>query len=386
MKCWMKVIRRECLRLLHNPMYACCMIVFPLATLILFTSLMGNGQPTGMPVGIVDLDNSSVTRSITHQLKSFQTSSIVAHYPSVTEARKAIQRNEIYAFLYLPEGTTRELLAQRQPHISFYYSMTSLTAGALLFRDLKTISTLSGAAAAQTTLMSKGLTERQTRTFLQPIVIVLHQLENPWTDYNVYLSTMLVPGILLLFIFLITPYSIGTELKFNTQHDWLNTAGGSFLRALTGKILPQTLIFLLIISIYQTYIYGFLHFPHAGSMTTILLLSVLAVTAAQGFGIFAIAWIPSLRMSMSICSLWGVVSFSIVGTAFPVPAMDAPLQALSWLFPLRHYFMIYETSVFNGFPLHTAWQHWLCLIAFTVLPLPFISRLKHTITHYTYME
>ena len=47
-----------------------------------------------MPVGVVDLDNSSTTRSIIRRLDAFQTSHVVARYPSVAEARKAIQENQ----------------------------------------------------------------------------------------------------------------------------------------------------------------------------------------------------------------------------------------------------------------------------------------------------
>lgn len=34
---------------------------------------MSNGQPTDMPVGVVDLDNTSTTRSIIRKLDAFQT-------------------------------------------------------------------------------------------------------------------------------------------------------------------------------------------------------------------------------------------------------------------------------------------------------------------------
>ena len=131
-------VRRECGILLKNPMYMFCMVVFPIFATIFFTSLMQEGQPTDMPVGIVDLDRTSTTRTLTRKLDAFQNTKVAHYYRSVSEARLAMQRNEIYAFLYIPEGTTSELLAMRQPKISFYYSSTSLTAGALLFKDLKT--------------------------------------------------------------------------------------------------------------------------------------------------------------------------------------------------------------------------------------------------------
>ena len=110
-------------------MYVLCMLVFPLMVTFLFTSLMDEGQPENMPVGIVDQDNTTFTRKLTHSLDAFQTTRIVARYASFEEARQAMQHGDIYAFLYFPEGTTDALLSSRRPTISFYYTYTSLTAG-----------------------------------------------------------------------------------------------------------------------------------------------------------------------------------------------------------------------------------------------------------------
>lgn len=380
-----EVARRECVILKSTPIYWFCMVVFPLLAMVFFTSLMQEGQPQEMPVGIVDLDNTSTSRKLIRNLDAFQTSRVVAHYTSMNEARTAIQRNEIYAFLYIPQGTTDKMLASRQPKISFYYSLTSLTSGALLFRDLKTISTLGSAAVGQASMSARGYTPEQIRTFLQPITIDLHQIANPWANYNIYLSTVLVPGVIMLFILLITAYSIGTELKFGRSRQWISSAGGSITAAIIGKMLPQTLIFLTVTYGYMYYVFGILDFPHPGGTSDMLILGLLSVLAPQGFGIFIFGLMPSLRLAMSVCSLWAVLSFSMAGSAFPVMAMDVPLQSLAWLFPLRHYFMIYQMALFNGFPLAEAWPHVAALAVFVLLPFTVLAKLKNAMLNYVYI-
>ena len=376
---------RELRILSKNPIYGFCMIVFPIAVMFFFTSLMDEGLPQRLPIGIVDLDNTSTTRSIIRRLDGFQNSQIVANYPSVAEARHAMQQNDIYAFLYIPKGTTDDLLASRQPKISYYYSYASVMAGSLLMKDLKTISTLGSAAVGQATMRAKGYTDEQIMAFLQPIRVDLHQVANPWTNYNAYLSTMLVPGVMMLFIFLISAYSIGTELKFGRSKDWLALANNNIFDALVGKFLPHLLIWLAIVFAYEYYIFGVLHFPHEGGAWQITLIGVLQVLASMGFGIFAFGLMPSLRMSMSICSLWAVLSFSMAGSAFPVMGLDAPLQSLSWLFPLRHYYMIYQITVFNGYPMLEAWFHFAALAAFILLPWLVVGKIKNAMLTYVYI-
>ena len=380
-----KLVLRELMVLRHNLIYPFCMIVFPLLTMVFFTSLMDDGLPTQMPVGVVDLDNTSTTRALVRRLDAFQMSKVVARYPSEYEARNAIQRNEIYGFLYIPKGTTEKLLSARQPKISYYYSYTTLAAGALLMKDLKTISTLGSAAVGQSTLQAKGATDRQIQALLQPIRVDLHQIANPWTSYNAYLTTMIVPGMIMLFVMLISAYSLGNELKFETAKLWMRLADNRIVLAVLGKFLPQTMVFLAVVYCYEWYVFYHLGFPHLGSPWMLVLLGLMQVLAAQGFGIFVFGLMPSLRMSMSVCSLWGVLSFSIVGSAFPVMGMDAPLQTISWLFPLRHYYMIYQICVLNGFPLLDAWFHFVALAAFMLLPWFVMTKMKNAMLHYVYI-
>ena len=376
---------RELRILSKNHIYGFCMVLFPILVIFFFTSLMDDGQPLNLPVGIVDLDNTSTSRSLSRKLDGFQMSKVVARYPSVAEARRAIQRNEIYGFLYIPKGTTDKLLASRQPKISYYYTYTSIAAGSMLMKDLKTVSTLGSAGLGQATMRAKGLTDAQIQTLLQPIKIDLHQIANPWTNYNAYLSTMMVPGIIMLFIFLISAYSIGTELKFATGKKWMEMADNNITVALLGKFLPQTIIWLAIVYGYEWYVFYHLGFPHLGSPWMLVLLGLMQVLASQGFGIFAFGLMPSLRMSMSVCSLWAVLSISMAGSAFPIMGMDAPLQSLSWLFPLRHYWMMYQTCVLNGFPLVETWFHFAAMAAFLLLPWLVVNKIKNAMLTYVYI-
>lgn len=376
---------RELVIMWRHPIYGFCTIMFPVLVMAFFTTLMNEGEPVEMPVGVVDQDNTHVSRAMIRQLDAFQTTHVVGHYANMNDAREAIQQNKIYAFLLIPKGTTDELLNSEQPKISFYYSNVTLVAGSLLFRDLKTVSTLGSAAVGSAKLSALGKTSKEIRTFLQPINIDLHMVGNPWANYNIYLSTAMVPGVLMVFVFLLAPYSIGTELKFHRSKQWMRMAGNNVHVAIAGKILPQTLLFTLMMWCFEFYIFYGLGFPHLGGVVPIMLLGFLSVAACQCFGIFAFGLMPSLRMAMSICSLWSVISFSACGATFPVFAMDSMIQSLAQLFPLRHYYMIYQMCIFNGYPLSYAWFHFMALAIFICLPIFTINNIKKAMLVYVYI-
>lgn len=372
----LKIARRELRRMASKPIYWFCMIAAPLFCFVFFTSLMAEGLPTDMPLGLVDNDNTTTSRSLTRNLDAFEMTSIKEQYANVTEAREAVQRGDIYGFYYIPKGTTRKAQRQELPVVSFYTNYSYLVAGSLLYRDMRTMSELASGAASRTVLYAKGATERQAMAFLQPIVIDSHAINNPWLNYNVYLSNVILPGLLMLFIFMVTVFSIGTEVKHNTVHDWLIMARGSMFHALAGKLLPQTLMFFLIGIAFAIGLYGVLHFPCHSGLPTMLLVMFLGIIGAQGLGVFMFAMLPTLRMSLSFASLWGVISFSICGMSYPVMAMHPTLQGLSLLFPLRHYFLLYVNCALDGYPLMNAAPYVVGLLLFAMLPLLLLRRLK----------
>lgn len=384
-KRFLRIAKREVFRLTSQPIYLFCMVIAPIFCFVFFSTLMEKGLPSNLPAGVVDLDNTATTRNIIRNLDAFQEIKIVAHYESVSQARKAIQRGEIYSFYYIPRGTTEKALANRQPKVSFYVNYSYLIAGSLLYKDQRTMSELASGAIGRATLYAKGATESQAMAFLQPIVIETHALNNPWLNYSVYLCNTLFPGLLMLLIFLTTVYALGTELKENTAGQLMKESGNSIVTALTGKLFPHTIVFFIIAVFYNVYLYGFLHYPCNSGIFPMLLAGLLLVLASQAFGVFLFGLFGSLRLALSAASLWGVISFSISGFTFPVMAMHPTLQALANLFPLRHYFLIYVDLALNGYPLIYAWHSVVALLIFMLLPFFILKKLRTAMLHYVYI-
>ena len=368
------VMKREGRRLVSRPLYLFCMVIAPLFCYVFFTTLMDSGLPVNMPVGVVDQDMTSTSRQLMRNLDAFEQTAIVAHYPTINEARAAMQKGEIYGFYYIPKGTTAKAQSQRQPTVSFYTNNTLLIAGSLLYKDMKMMSELASGAAARTSLYAKGATEDQAMAFLQPIVIDTHPLNNPFA-----------PGVLMLLIFMITVYSIGVEIKDRTAREWLRMGNNSIYISLAGKLLPHTAIFFLMGILYNVYLYGFLHFPCNSGILPMLFATLCLVLASQGMGILMIGTLPTLRLGLSFASLWGVLSFSMCGLSFPAMAMHPVLQGLANLFPLRHYFLIYVDQALNGYPMIYSWMNYVALLIFMMLPFLVAHRLKEALIYYKYV-
>lgn len=380
------VFMRETKRFFSRPIYVLCSVVAPLATFLLFATLMESGLPVELPVAVVDADNTTTTRNITRNLNAMQQINIVERYANIKEASSSMRKDNIYAFYYFPEGTTRKLFNNEQPIVSYYINYSYLVAGSLTYRDMYITSLLANASIGHAVLTSKGVDEREATAFLQPIVIDTHAIGNPWLNYAIYLNNTLYPGVLSLLIFLITTFGITNEIKYGTAKQWLEVSGNNILTAVIGKLAPHTIIFSLVAIFYNIYLYKFLGFPIHDGLFSMIVASLLLVVASQAFGVFLSALLPSPRWAMSFASLWGVVSFSISGFSFPIEGMSAAIQTITNLFPLRHYFIIYCNQALLGYPFGYAAIHYTALLLFCSLPLFFLPRLKKALQTYSYIE
>lgn len=368
---------REMKSYLHRPLLFFCLLVAPLITIIFFTSLMWSGLPTNLPAAVVDEDNTQVTRNFIRTMDAMEQTEIIAHYNSFSEAREAMQKGEIYAFFYIPKGLTKEAVSSKQPHVSFYTNETYFIPSALLMKDMRMAAEILGIAITRESLYGRGLTPDQAMAILQPIVIDKHPLGNPYLNYSVYLSNIILPGILFILTMLCSSYVIGEEWKLGRQRKTYQQAGYSQTTAIAGKLLPITLIYSLFILFIDVYLYKWLEFPCHCGVFPMFVWGVLGVMASQGLAILAFGiFIGQMRFSMSVCSLWGILGLSLSGFTFPVSAMHPVLQYACNLFPLRHYYLIYVNQALNGYSIGYVWFNVFMLLAFMLIPFVVIPRYR----------
>lgn len=378
-----RVAYREAKRLIRGRMYWFCILIAPLASAAFFLSLMNKGLPDSLPAALVDLDQSTSSRKLARQLDAFTATDLSIHCASFGEARREMQQGNVYAIYLIPEDFEKDLLTGRQPMLSFYTNQSYLIAGSLLFRDMKTASSLVSASAALSAGLARGYGEAQLIPQIQAIAIDVHPLGNPWLNYSVYLNNIILPAILALMIMSVTVYSIGIEIKERTSLVWLRSGGGSIIRSLAGKLLPQFVAFFIVGILIYVLLYLVQGFPMAHPAGMLVAL-VLLIASSQALGVFMIGLLPSLRLGLSAACIWGMIAFSASGFSFPVVAMYPAVQALTNLFPLRHYFLLYVDQALMGRDIVYSLAQYGALAAFLLLPFLVLPRLKKALIHSTY--
>lgn len=385
MKSFILVFKRSVRQLASRRIYWLTMVVMPLFCMIFLTDLLREGLPIKAPAAVVDYDRSELSRRMIQSLNGAQMSRITAVYDNIGDARRAMQRGEIYGFYLIPENFQSDLMSVRTPTVSYYTNMAYYVPASLLYKNFTASALYAKADVLSGLLTDVGVDEEEIVPLLQPINIEVRGLSNPWLDYAVYLCNSFVPAIMQLMIFLTTAFAVCQEMKRATSPLWLRLAKGSVIRALSAKLLPQTIGWQIMMLFMLWWFYGRNGFVMNGSWGWMILSEMMFVLACQGFALFVVGVLPNLRLALSVGALVGVLSFSIGAFSFPYESMYGSIGVFSWLVPVRYNFLIYIDQALNGIDVYYSRIFYVAYIVFMLLPLLVIKRLKRELLNPVYV-
>ncbi|MDE5941612.1 MAG: ABC transporter permease [Muribaculaceae bacterium] len=379
------VIKREVRLLTSRPIYLVGMTVIPICMALFFVSLLSEGLPTKVPAAVVDLDHTQTSRQMTRSLKAMELVDIRGDLDSYNKAMDAVQRGEIYGFFLIPDNFERDAVGGRGTKLTFYSNLTFYVPGTLVFKGFKTMGVTTSGRIVQTSLSSKGVPDGLSGVLLQPMTINNHPLKNPWLNYSYYLSTSFLPGVLQLMIFLMTAYAFCHEIKTGGTRQWLAAGNGDIWTAIIGKLAPQTLVFTVMGLGMNALMFHYLHFPQNCPTWHMTLGMVLFVIACQSFAVFICEVMPNLRLALSLCSLTGILAFSVAAFSFPVQAMYGGIAIFSYILPVRWYFLIYIDQALNGMALYFSRYYYAVLLIFPILAMLCAPLLRKTAKNPVYV-
>lgn len=359
--------RRELRYLAQRPRYVVLLTLGLAFSYLFFLTLMTEGQPAKLPVAIVDQDGSYLSRRLCHEIEATQGVHVVAVYQNHAQARAAMQRQEIFAFYEIPKDIYADVLAFKAPKVSLYASNAYLMPGSFSYKSLATIGKLAAAAVQREVLRKKGYPEKQVMGIIQPVELDTHTISNAETSYMPYVLTTVLPGILGVMVLLFTIYLMSDERKRRTMADWMRTAQGNVTAAVVAKLLPYTLWFSLLGILGNIILFRYAHFTLLGSSVMLSLMLVLMVLSQQAMGVFLASLIPEQHLAISVGAIYGMLSFTMSGFSYPATNMPPFLQSVSYLFPLRHYYLSYVDIALYGNGIAYYWTSLLGFMVFLLL-------------------
>ena len=149
---------RELRLMRQRPVYLLATIGVMAFCTVFFLTFLRDGMPEDLPVGVMDMDNSSLSRNITRQIDATQLGRTLK-FESYRSAREALQTGEINAFCVFPDGMYEDVISGRQPTVTLYVNSLYFVGGALAYKDLLTMMNMASGGVQRELLRAKGMND-----------------------------------------------------------------------------------------------------------------------------------------------------------------------------------------------------------------------------------
>jgi len=361
-----RVFWREVDWLRRRPFLLGLTTIVPLAQMALLAAVFSAGLATRLPIGVLDLDSSDLSRTIIRMVDATPDSAVAVRVGDLAEGRGLILSGKIHGLLMLPRDLQRDVFAGRRPEVVFFYNTQTLTTGSLTARGV-TAAVPTAAAGIRLSLRSaQGQPMESAEADLQPIPVQIHALFNPTLNYVYFLLAALIPSILQVIMVTTSSYSVGLDVETRHRLRVLRRLGGGLWPAMAGKILPYTILFMLVLGLSDTLMFTGFGLPRRGQAWLLIVAGLLYILSCQFLGALLALLLKPIASAVSIGTLLTAPAFGFMGIGFPRLGMNAFAYAYGALLPGTWYLTARIDQTVRGTPIDLSWKPLLILLAFAL--------------------
>ncbi|AWX99688.1 ABC transporter [Marinomonas primoryensis] len=306
-------------------------IMIPLVQLMLFGYAI-NIDARHIPVGLVDLSQTSESRAVEQALSATQSVDFIARYRSIKEAEVAITQGDIRAVLYLPTDMTRRLFNHPLYDHQQTHSSLTLPIGQWIVDGSDTV-----IASSIRALRHMPLDEVANRTVIRttPSFEVV-QYFNPEQRTVVNIVPGLVAVILTMTMILFTSAAIVREHEHGNM-EFLITTPVRPIELMIGKITPYVIVGLIQVAIILSVGHWVFSVPIRGSFWSLLSGSILFIFASLTLGL-VLSTIAKTQLQATQMTIFILLpSILLSGFMFPYDAMPVAAQWIAEALPVTHF-------------------------------------------------
>ncbi|WP_434361677.1 ABC transporter permease [Parasalinivibrio latis] len=304
--------------------------------LFLFVAwIFSAGIATGLPVGVVDHDDSTLSNKLIRYYDAAPAISAATRYSSEKAAFDDLRNGSIYAVIVLPENLLSDTFKGYSPQVSAFYNSQYILVGKLVHSALLGAHSTFNAAVEVKNLMAHGRpVTLQAAGIAVPVRMQMTPLFNLNLNYAQFLVSAIVPAMWQIFIVATAVMSlVATDNRVGLKQAL--SQNGS--RLLLAKLSVLFLLHALTGAAFLAAMFGQGGWAMNGSWVTLIVAQWLMILACCGIGFLFYLVFKDATRALSFVAGFTAPAFAFMGVTFP--ASDMLWLAKSWraLLPVSHY-------------------------------------------------
>ncbi|MDB1123815.1 ABC transporter permease [Vibrio algarum] len=301
---------------------------------------------TNINFGVVDLENSTLSRELIRNIDSTATLKVSGGYQSAIEAKNALINGDIYGYAIIPTHYSRDIYLNNPPQITVFYNSQYILVGRLINAAIAQAHGTFDAKLGIVKQLAKGnnsLASAAGRTVT--IQNQITPLFNRNTNYAQFLVSAIVPALWQIIIIVATILALAANHRVYGLKRMLGDKPLRQILTICGFYIP---FFALLGFGFLSWFYVGFEWPMIGSLVPILYAQLLTIFACIIMGAFFFFLTLDPARAMSFAGAFTAPSFAFMGVTFP--ATDMSIIASTWrsLLPISHYIEAQISQVSYG--------------------------------------
>lgn len=342
-----KVWLFEFKRLISNKAFLFLAVVWPLLYAVFFGRIYSDHVVNNMPLAIVDMDKSQISRTITRFAGSMRSFDIKETFENPEQLKDKFLSGDFAAALIIPKGLQRSIKHGQRPHVTVWINATNVVVANLTASEISYLmGTVSGGIQLKF-LQKAGSSTKRAMESIQPLPLEMARLHNPGLNYLSYLTPGIWAAIIHQVVILLGALCFVPHVQ-RKEVASLNSAVKSPRIWFFGKWSFYFILGILTFEIFFRGLFPLFSIPIESSVWSLLMFSSLFVASALSLGTLI-----SLVTTRTLGALKGVLllaspAFILSGYTFPISQMPAVYKYITAIFPLTPFINGYRKLYQEG--------------------------------------
>jgi len=290
----------------------------------LFGYTMEAKQIKHIPTVIIDRDNSTISRSITEEIRSNEIFDIVSYSQKDSDIKDYIEQGNAMAGVVIPEGFYKDLQAGKGPNILVLYDASQMSiASAAKSRMTEILLTIKIGYMQDVMEGKLDVLPSESIKAAQPMYFTYRLLNNPTKNY----VNFLLPGMLIAII-QVGLIMIGVDRVKEKDEKFKYCIFKAICWGVLGAISIAATLWV------QCH---FFDMPYKGTLTGGILITIIYSMGVVSFGMLVMQLIPNKLLATQVSAVIVLPSSILGGYTFPLMAMPDFFKNLGSMLPYVHF-------------------------------------------------
>ena len=336
MKSIVYLIRREYKLFLSNTTLLSVFFLAPIVYALIIGLTYQQGKVTGIPVLLVNQDNSPLSLQLEEMLEDNQSLKIIRYKNEPVDVKEEVIRQNAAAVLMIPERFEAMMLQKKYPEVTVYINTANVLTANFASKAVQLTMGTFSAGAEMKALQKAGMPAEVAATQYEPFKANYITLFNTSSNYLIFMWPAIMAVVLQQVILLAMAVTFSEELKRATFIEDFVKRKNSAIVIMAIKSLPVwsfSLFNILVFYIFSKY----LMIPLPNDFWNFMLLTGIFILACTNLGVLFSVLIPNALKATQVLMVIASPAFIISGFTWPVYAMPKFIQHITDLIPLTAY-------------------------------------------------